>query len=134
MNAKRRIENNSLANGLWFFELTFNSHTQQHILDLLNYIKQNMVNAQIVIKNILIWLAIIAVDIFVFIALGLLLMNYDDFYESSKGEYWSLASMNSTEKVIYICYNAWIVLNIIGLLYIGQRIYRKTRKTKKYAS
>jgi len=93
-----------------------------------------MVKVQIDIKNILIWLAIIAVDIFVFIVLGLLLMNYDDFYESSEGEYWSLASMNSTEKVIYICYNAWIVLNIIGLLYFGQRIYRKTRKTKKYAS
>ena len=37
---KWRIENNSLADGLWFFELTFYSHTQQHILDLLNYMKQ----------------------------------------------------------------------------------------------
>jgi hypothetical protein len=35
-----RIENNSLADGLWFFELTFYSHTQQHILNLLNYMKQ----------------------------------------------------------------------------------------------
>lgn len=37
---KWRMENNSLADGLWFFELTFHSHTQQHILDLLNYMKQ----------------------------------------------------------------------------------------------
>jgi hypothetical protein len=40
LEIKWRIENNSLADGLWFFELTFNSHTQQHILDLLNYMKQ----------------------------------------------------------------------------------------------
>jgi len=40
LEIKWRIENNSLADGLWFFELTFYSHTQQHIIDLLNYIKQ----------------------------------------------------------------------------------------------
>jgi len=84
-----------------------------------------MVNSQFGIKYILIWLAIIIFDILVFIILGLLLMNYDDFYDSSKGDYWSLVSMNSTEKIIYICYNAWIVLNIIGLLYIGRKLYRK---------
>ena len=37
---KWRIENNSLADGLRFFELIFKGHTQQHILDLLNYMKQ----------------------------------------------------------------------------------------------
>lgn len=40
LEIKWRIENNSLADGLWFFELIFNNHTQQHILDLLNYMKQ----------------------------------------------------------------------------------------------
>lgn len=40
LEIKWRIENNSLADGLWFFELTFYSHTQQHIIDLLKYIKQ----------------------------------------------------------------------------------------------
>lgn len=40
LEIKYRIENNSLADGLWFFELTFNSHTKQHIIDLLKYIKQ----------------------------------------------------------------------------------------------
>ena len=37
---KWRIENNSLADGLRFFELIFYSHTQQHIIDLLNFMKQ----------------------------------------------------------------------------------------------
>ena len=40
LEIKWRIENNSVADGLWYFELTFYSHTQQHILDLLNYMKQ----------------------------------------------------------------------------------------------
>ena len=40
LEIKWRIENNSLADGLWFFELIFYSHTQQHILDLLNFMKQ----------------------------------------------------------------------------------------------
>ncbi len=37
---KWRIETNSLADGLRFFELIFNSHTQQHVIDLLNFMKQ----------------------------------------------------------------------------------------------
>ena len=40
LEIKWRIENNSLADGLWFFELTFYTHTKQHILDLLNFMKQ----------------------------------------------------------------------------------------------
>ncbi|RZK54033.1 MAG: DUF5063 domain-containing protein [Pedobacter sp.] len=40
LEIKWRIENNSLADGLWFFELIFYSHTQQHILNLLNFMKQ----------------------------------------------------------------------------------------------
>lgn len=93
-----------------------------------------MVKIKIGVKQILIGLAIIAVDIFVFIILGLLLMNYDDFYDSSKGEYWSFNSMNVIEKATYICYKAWIVLNIIGLLYIGYKIYKKKSETKTYVT
>ncbi len=40
LEIKWRIERNSLADGLWFFELIFYTHTQQHIIDLLNYMKQ----------------------------------------------------------------------------------------------
>jgi hypothetical protein len=40
LEIKWRIENNSMADGLWFFELIFYNHTQQHIIDLLNYMKQ----------------------------------------------------------------------------------------------
>lgn len=40
LEVKWRIENNSLSDGLWFFEFTFESHLKQHILNLLNYMKQ----------------------------------------------------------------------------------------------
>ena len=40
LEVKWRIENNSLADGLWFFEFIFQAHTQQHLLNLLNYMKQ----------------------------------------------------------------------------------------------
>ena len=40
LEVKWRIENNSLQDGLWFFQFIFYNHTQQHILDLLNYMKQ----------------------------------------------------------------------------------------------
>jgi hypothetical protein len=39
LEVKWRIENNSLNNGLGHFELIFKIHTQQHILELLNYLK-----------------------------------------------------------------------------------------------
>ncbi len=77
--------------------------------------------------NIIYWLAIIGTDLFVYIVLGLLLMGYDDNYDSSKGEYWSLASMNSTEKIIYLAFMTWNVINIIGLIYIGHRFYKRTK-------
>jgi hypothetical protein len=40
LDIKWRIETNSLADGLWYFQLIFYTHTQQHILDLLNFMKQ----------------------------------------------------------------------------------------------
>lgn len=40
LEIKWRIENNSLADGLWYFQLVFYGHTQQHILDLLYFMKQ----------------------------------------------------------------------------------------------
>lgn len=87
-----------------------------------------MVKFKIRFVDVVYGIVIIGADLLVFIILGLLLMGYDDSYDSSKGEYWSLASMNLTEKIIYICYNAWIILNIIGLVYIGRKIYKKTKK------
>ena len=77
--------------------------------------------------DILYWAAFIAADIFIFLILSLLLMGYDDSYDISKGEYWSLSSMNTTEKLIYIFYLIWIGLNTIGLVYLGYKIYKRIK-------
>ena len=45
------------------------------------------------VKNLLIGIVVISMDLLVYVILGLLLMNYDDFYDESKGEYWSLESI-----------------------------------------
>ena len=39
LEIKWRNENNSEQDALWFFELIFKSHTQQHIISLLNFMK-----------------------------------------------------------------------------------------------
>ena len=39
LEIKWRIENNSLEDGLWFFEIIFNSHTKKHVRDLLDFMK-----------------------------------------------------------------------------------------------
>ena len=40
METRWRIENNSMADGLWFFQLMFRNHIKEHLLDLLWYMKQ----------------------------------------------------------------------------------------------
>jgi hypothetical protein len=64
-------------------------------------------------------------DLFVYIILGLLLMGYDDNYNESKGEYWGLASMTTQEKLIYIGFQVWNVLNIIVALFLIYRGYKR---------
>jgi hypothetical protein len=87
-----------------------------------------MPNFKIRFIDLLYWLAIIGADLFVFIILGILLMGYDDNYDSSKGGYWSWTSMNTSQKMIYAAYLGWIILNIIGLVYIVFKLYRQIDK------
>lgn len=70
------------------------------------------------------WLVIIGADILVYIVLGVLQMDYDDNYDSSKGEYWSLASMNTRQLIFYFALQFWNLINIIGLIFIGRKIYK----------
>lgn len=39
LEIKWRKENNSEQDALWFFEMIFKSHTQQHLISLLNFMK-----------------------------------------------------------------------------------------------
>jgi hypothetical protein len=77
--------------------------------------------------DIIFWLSIIGADIFVYIVLGVLQMDYDDNYGISKGEYWSLASMNTRQLIFYFALQFWNIVNIIGLIYIGRKIYKRIK-------
>lgn len=80
--------------------------------------------------RIIILVTIILIDVCVYLFLGLLLMNYEDSYDSSKGEYWSLSSMNTSEKIIYICYIAWIIINLIVIALLARRLFIKIKYGK----
>lgn len=80
------------------------------------------------VKNAVIVIGLILIDLAVYIFLGLTLMNYDDFYDESKGPYWSLDSMTSSEKMTFIGLNVWYVLNVFVL---GWVIYRIVRLLKR---
>jgi len=72
-------------------------------------------------KDIIVGIGVVIIDMAVYFLLGLMLMNYDDFYTEDKGKYWSLASMTTTEKITYIGLNVWHVINVLGIVYIGYR-------------
>ncbi len=75
-------------------------------------------------KKVIIGVTLILFDLAVYLTLSLLLMGYDDFYTESKGEYWSLASMTFSEKIIYIGLNIWNAINLIALAYLTFRVIK----------
>jgi hypothetical protein len=77
------------------------------------------------LKKVIIWMIIGLVDVSIYIILGLLLMNYEDFYDESKGAYWSFESMNSYQKKVYIAYNIWVVIHLLFALYLIIQFIRK---------
>ena len=75
-------------------------------------------------KNIIITVLILLFDISVYIILGLLLMDYDDFYEVSKGEYWSLTSMTLGQQITYIGLHIWHGINILLIGYLVYKLFK----------
>lgn len=74
------------------------------------------------LKNILIAIGLIVFDLVVYLFLGVMLMCYEDTYEESKGEYWSLASMTFWQKVNYISINLWQLINVILIVFLIYKI------------
>jgi hypothetical protein len=77
------------------------------------------------LKKAIIWTIISLIDVSIYIILGLLLMNYEDFYDESKGAYWSLESMNSVQKKVYFVYNIWVTIHLLFALYLVIQFIRK---------
>jgi hypothetical protein len=82
-----------------------------------------MQRPKIRLVNIIYWLALLALDVFVFMVLGVLLMGYDDQYHPSKGAYFSWGSMNTVEKTVYGVFLFWNAINIVGILYLCYKLF-----------
>ena len=82
-------------------------------------------------KHIAIGFGIVVADVIIYIVLGLLLMNYEDNYSESEGEYWSLASMTTSEKITYIGLQILFAINVLGVAYC---VYWLAKKLKNVSS
>jgi hypothetical protein len=79
-------------------------------------------------RKLLLGFLVILLDLFVGLVLGTLLMDYDDSYNPSKGEYWSWDSMNTFQKGVSLSIQLWWLVNVVAVLYWLYRIfYRKQR-------
>ncbi|KQO22410.1 hypothetical protein ASF10_08490 [Flavobacterium sp. Leaf82] len=67
----------------------------------------------------------ILLDLAVFIFCGVYMIGYDDFYEESQGEYFSLSSMETKFKIVWIFLIFWQVLNCFLLFCILFKAYEK---------
>ena len=76
------------------------------------------------IKNVILGILFILLDLVVYIFLGIAMMGYDDFYEESKGEYMSLESMDAFQKSIFISMNIWNIINILLVIFIIYKVYK----------
>jgi len=64
------------------------------------------------LKHIIITLLLLFVDLVVYIFLGIAMMRYDDFYDESKGPYFSWESMDMTDKIIFGSFQTWNLINL----------------------
>ncbi len=78
-----------------------------------------------VLKQILLFILFIIIDLALWVIIGLIILNYENFYDESKGEYWSLTSMTVIEKIAYFSYYIWIILNIALIIYFAYRLIKK---------
>lgn len=70
------------------------------------------------LKNTSIALALLIVDVLIYGYLALMLMDYEDNYDVSKGAYWSWESMTPTQRIYSTTFEFWGVLNIIVFIWL----------------
>lgn len=69
-------------------------------------------------KNILLGILFIFIDFILYVFLGLMVLDYEDFYDESQGAYWSLGSMTIVQKISYISFQTLIILNWVFVYFI----------------
>jgi hypothetical protein len=83
-------------------------------------------------KKFLIVFFLLFLDVAIYLLIGLILLNYEDFYDESLGEYFSLNSMTFIEKLAYFGYYFWWIINVILFIYfLFKLIIKQRNKTQK---
>ena len=80
-------------------------------------------------KKILIVVFLLLIDIALYFFLGLLMLNYEDFYLAEDGPWYSLESMTNQEMIVWIAYQGWFVLNGTAMVYF---VYYWINKKRPY--
>ena len=70
--------------------------------------------------------AILLLDLFLYFFLGLMMMNYEDFYTPADGPWYSLQSMDTQEQLIWFSYISWFVLNGIAILLLLKKFVSRS--------
>jgi hypothetical protein len=78
-------------------------------------------------RNCGIAILVLIIDYLGYAFFGLLLMNYDDFYQPSDGPYWSWQSMDSRDRVYYVMFESWNVINLIFIGFLAYRLWKYLR-------
>ena len=82
------------------------------------------------LKYFLLISVLVIFDLLVYLFLGISMMGYEDNYIPSKGEFNSWESMSRFDKSVTVVLSFWNLANVVAILYIGYKIYKKVKSKK----
>jgi magnesium-transporting ATPase (P-type) len=85
----------------------------------------------VAIKNKILGIVFILIDLVVYLFLGVAMIDYDDKCEEVRKKYNSLETMNTFQKSIFVTMNIWNIINIILLIFIIYKVYLYFRLNKQ---
>lgn len=81
-------------------------------------------------RKLLLGLFVILIDFGVGSLLGVLMMDYDDSYNQSKGAYGSWSSMNAFQKQVSVGMQLWSVANGLVIAYLLYRVVIRRKRVR----
>ena len=73
-------------------------------------------------------LVFLFIDLAIYLILGVAMMQYDDFYDESKGAYGSWESMTTFDKSVVVSLNLWHLVNVVAAILVIRKIIKMLRK------
>jgi hypothetical protein len=90
-----------------------------------------MPNSKVRFPDIIFWLARLGTYLFIYIVLGILMMDYEDHWDETKGILRSDASMNRLQWLYYLALQARNIINIFFVIYIFRRFFKKRKQNAR---